>query len=208
MYILCSCVISTWFHWLEPRHQSQITTTRVGIISIRICLICQYMLFCCVFSYQNQPASTWFKTLESHYNFYQTIKFCGLILCRWCGSLSSRVIACRLFAPGHCPNGWLFISWTLLYLAHWGRDKNVRHFADAGFECILLNENIWISLKILLKFVPKVPIDNIPALVQIMAWHRSGDKPLSEPMMVSLLTQINFTRPQWVKPISKFLPDN
>ena len=27
------------------------------------------------------------------------------------------------------------------------------------------------------------PIDNIPALVQVMAWHQSGDKPLSEPMM-------------------------
>ena len=41
---------------------------------------------------------------------------------------------------------------------------------------------------------------NIPALVQIMAWRCSGDKPLSEPMMVSLLTRICVTRPQWVKP--------
>ena len=32
------------------------------------------------------------------------------------------------------------------------------------------------------------PIDNIPALVQIMAWRWRGDKPLSEPMMVNLLT--------------------
>ena len=47
-----------------------------------------------------------------------------------------------------------------------------------------------ISFKISLKFVPKVPIDNIPALVQIMAWLRPGDKPLFEPMMVSLLTHI------------------
>ena len=36
------------------------------------------------------------------------------------------------------------------------------------------------------------------ALVQIMAWRRPGDKPLSEPMMVSLLTHICVTRPQWV----------
>ena len=35
-----------------------------------------------------------------------------------------------------------------------------------------------------MNFVPKGPIDNIPALVQIMAWRRPGDKPLSEPMMV------------------------
>ena len=54
-------------------------------------------------------------------------------------------------------------------------------------------------LKISLKFVPKVQINNIPALVQIMTWHREGDKPLSEPMMVSILMHICVTRPQWVK---------
>ena len=43
--------------------------------------------------------------------------------------------------------------------------------------------NIWISIKISLKFVPKVPIKNILPLVQIMAWHQLGTKPLSEPMM-------------------------
>ena len=56
-------------------------------------------------------------------------------------------------------------------------------------------------MKISLKFVHKSPINNIPASVQIMAWRRSGDKPLSEPMMVSLLTHICVTRPQWVKGI-------
>ena len=49
-----------------------------------------------------------------------------------------------------------------------------------------------------MKFVPKGPINNIPALVQIMAWRRPGDKPLSEPMMVILTTHICVTRPQWV----------
>ena len=49
-----------------------------------------------------------------------------------------------------------------------------------------------------MKFVPKGPINIIPALVQIMAWRRPGDKPLSEPMMVSLTTHICVTRPQWV----------
>ena len=76
---------------------------------------------------------------------------------------------------------------------------NRRHFADDIFRCIFENENEWISSRISLKFVPKVRINNIPALVQIMAWRRQGDKPLSEPMMVSLLTHICVTRPQWVK---------
>ena len=70
------------------------------------------------------------------------------------------------------------------------------HFADDTFKRIFLNENIRISIKISLKFVLKVPINNIPSLVQIMAW--PGDKPLSEPMMISLLRNICVTRPQWV----------
>ena len=77
--------------------------------------------------------------------------------------------------------------------------QNGRHFADDIFKCIFLNENVWTPIKISLKFVPKGRINNIPALVQIMAWRRPGDKPLSEPMMVSLPTHICVTRPQWVK---------
>ena len=50
-----------------------------------------------------------------------------------------------------------------------------------------------------MKFVPKGLINNIPALVLIMAWRRPGDKPLSEPMLVRSLTHICVTRPQWVK---------
>ena len=76
--------------------------------------------------------------------------------------------------------------------------QNGRHFADEIFKCILLNENVWITIKNSLKFVPKGPINNIPALVQIMAWRRPGDKPLFEPMLVSLPTHICVTRPQWV----------
>ena len=76
--------------------------------------------------------------------------------------------------------------------------QNGRHFADYIFKCILLNENVWIPIKNLLKFVPQGPINNIPTLVQIMAWCRSGDKPLSESMLVSLPTHICITRSQWV----------
>ena len=63
--------------------------------------------------------------------------------------------------------------------------QDERHIADDTFERIFVNENARILIEISLKFVPKGPINNIPALVQIMAWRRPGDKPLSEPMMVS-----------------------
>ena len=56
--------------------------------------------------------------------------------------------------------------------------------------------NVWISLKTSLNFVPKVWINNISALVQIMAWHWPVDKPLYESIM--LLMHICHTWPQWV----------
>ena len=49
--------------------------------------------------------------------------------------------------------------------------QNGRHFTDDTFEHIFLNENVWISIEIPLKFVPKGPINNIPALVKIMTSH-------------------------------------
>ena len=76
--------------------------------------------------------------------------------------------------------------------------QNGRRFADT-FKRIFLNENVRISPKISLKFVLKVPVNNIPSLVQIMAWRRPGYKPLYEPMMGSILTHICVTRLQWVE---------
>ena len=74
--------------------------------------------------------------------------------------------------------------------------QNGRLFADDTLKRIFLNENVRISIEIALKCVPKGPINNMPSLVQIMAWRRSDDKPLSVPMMVSSPTHICVTRPQ------------
>ena len=68
--------------------------------------------------------------------------------------------------------------------------QNGLQFPDDIFKGILLNENVWVSLKISLTFVPKARINNIPALVQIRAYRGPGAKPLSEPMVVSLFTHI------------------
>ena len=76
--------------------------------------------------------------------------------------------------------------------------KNCCHFADDNFKCVFGNEKIWILLMFPLKCVPKVPIDNNSALVQIMTWRQPGDKPLSGPIMVSWRTHIFVTPPQWV----------
>ena len=55
--------------------------------------------------------------------------------------------------------------------------------ADNTSKCIFLNENNGNPIQISLKFVPRSPIDNKPALVQVMAWRRTGDKPLPETMV-------------------------
>ena len=84
----------------------------------------------------------------------------------------------------------------IIWVNTWRPRRNRRHFAHDIFKCIFWNENVLIVIKISLKFNPKGPINIIPAMVQIMAWRRPGDKPLSEPTVVSLLTQICVTRPQ------------
>ena len=91
----------------------------------------------------------------------------------------------------------LYISW---YINTFGPRQNGHHFADDTFKRIFVNENVRISIKIYLKFVPKGSINNITALVQIMTWCRAGDKPLSEPKMVRCPTHISVTRPRWIRP--------
>ena len=70
-----------------------------------------------------------------------------------------------------------FMVADVILLTH----HSLTNFPDDTFKCIFLNENVW---KLIKKSVPKGPINDISALAQIMAWRRSGDKPLSEPMII------------------------
>ena len=99
----------------------------------------------------------------------------------------------------HCMIGDLEIIHNFLFDTLWQR-HNDRCTPDDIFEYIFLNLNVKHSIKITLRFVP---INNIPVLVQIMAWRRPGGKPFSEPMMVNSLTLVCVTQLQWVN-ISKF----
>ena len=78
-----------------------------------------------------------------------------------------------------------------MLLTHWGPDKMAAVFQTT----FLIDFLEWNFIEV----CPKGPINNIPLFVQIMAWRRPDDKPLSEPMLVSLLMYICITRPQWVK---------
>ena len=46
-----------------------------------------------------------------------------------------------------------------------------------------MNENYCILIRVSLKFVPEGPIENTSAMVQEMAWHKTGDKPLPEAIL-------------------------
>ena len=92
---------------------------------------------------------------------------------------------------GDSPGLTWFITMILNTLSP---GQHCRHFACDISKCIFLNGNTWISLKISLNCVPKLRIKTIPTLFQVMVWHRSCDKPLSEPIM-----NICATRSQWVR---------
>ena len=84
-----------------------------------------------------------------------------------------------------CASNWLpqATGWSTLHRGHIVVETKMPPFCRWHFKCIFLNQNIWISIKISLKFVSRRSINKIPTLFQIMAWRRPGDKPLSETIM-------------------------
>ena len=115
------------------------------------------------------------------------------------GAVMQQAITCpmltKIYSSNRPDNK---ISFTIMLAINSLRPRqNGHHFADDNFKRIFLNKNVWVSIEISLKFVPKGRINNILSLVQIMVWRRLG-KPLTEPMMGRLPTHICVARPQWV----------
>ena len=91
---------------------------------------------------------------------------------------------------GHHPNSIYTYIYVYIYIYIYSLRLrlNMCHFEYDIFKYIFMNETILISITISFKFIHKDAINNIPVLVQITAWCRPGDKPLSESMMIILLT--------------------
>ena len=70
-------------------------------------------------------------------------------------------------------------------LTHLHLDKIAPILADdiPVSKCNFRNENGRIPIQISWKFIPKSPFHNKPTLVQVIAWRRTGDEPLPEPVM-------------------------
>ena len=64
--------------------------------------------------------------------------------------------------------------------------QNARNFRDDIFKCIFTNKKFLYLIQISQKCDPQGQINN--KTVGTMVWHRTGDKPLPEPMQLSSLT--------------------
>ena len=102
----------------------------------------------------------------------------------------------------------IHILWMGGKMMYWSGDtfintsswtQNGCHLADNIFKIIFLNEKKThcVLIEMSLKYVTKGAINNKPALVQMMAWHRTGDKPLSEPMTADVYWCIYVIWLQW-----------
>ena len=112
----------------------------------------------------------------------------------WCGLPLGNPVTLR---SRHYPIEYSWTSFDASRLTYYTLKprKNYRHFTDDIFKYFYLSENVWTSRKISLKLILKVRFNNTPALVLVMVWFLPGDKPLSEPTMVILLTHKFATRP-------------
>ena len=122
---------------------------------------------------------------------------------KWQPYRSNRLISMSMADILHITNTtYIMVMWhwhnTWFALTHWSPDE-INNISQTTFWNVFFSMKMFeFRLKFNWIFFPKGPINNIPALVQIMAWRCPGDKPLSETMMVSLPTHICVTRPQWV----------
>ena len=109
----------------------------------------------------------------------------------------TRLVCCHTIMQFKSLTEKFDFKWRHIWsnsLKHWGRAK----MADI-FQTTFLKALYWMKMyKFRLRFHGSLFL-GVSALVQIITWRRAGDKPLSEPMMICLLTYICVTRPQWVK---------
>ena len=122
--------------------------------------------------------SSWVDISDNWKQGHKLLQFWyNVAILKW--SLSFKAL-CLLMVNNTIDLGHLLTQWWQgMCLALWRFNtlrvrQNGCCFADDSFRCILLNENVSIAIKISLQFDPKGPINNIPALVQIMAWCRQA----------------------------------
>ena len=117
--------------------------------------------------------------------------------CRWHGWVITSHSLCRSYLVIHALN-WLLVQLVDVnprgtWINTLRLRQNGRHFADDIFKYIFLNETVWISIKISLKFVHKNPNNNIPALVKITAWPEQATSHYLNQSWLSMLSLLTHT---------------
>ena len=104
--------------------------------------------------------------------------------------------SCRLFittwCSGTCKTGVVLLNSSF-------PGQNGRRFTDDISKCLFMNEKFCISIRISLQFAPNGQINDNAALGQVMAWRRTGDKPLPEPMLTQFTDAYICHMGRWVK---------
>ena len=192
-----------WYYWLDPRNNLHsrkfILKCRLQngehFVSASVCKTLRPKPNSCHIAATISYALSWKKCVPLWLKFRWILIPSGLLDKK---STSVQVMV----LPEQATNYYLNQCWPRCLMPLWMNTlrprQNGGHFADDIFKCIVLNESVWISIKMPQKFVPKGPINNILALVQKMDCRRPGDKPLSEPIVVRLNTHLCVIRPQWV----------
>ena len=111
------------------------------------------------------------------------IKLTHLPLDKMAAILADDIFKCICLNENNVP----FISPRCVSIKKLRQRQNGRQFADDILKCISVNENVVVLAQILLQFVPKGTVDNKLALDYVMAWLRTGNKPLFEPMMAQVV---------------------
>ena len=116
--------------------------------------------YICDYGWHRNMYVTWDLAQESEK--YKFVWLGGWLVDTWVPGVTW---GCRMNAlEDSISSWWSRLGWTgTVNSSPPGQDG--RHFADAIFRCIFVNENIHILIQISLKFVPKGPIENNPALV-------------------------------------------
>ena len=190
-------LLYTWLHEYMKKY----------FLCIYLISVTLHVVTCIIFFYQKTYITEGFLHSYSHWNYFRLHS--GYY--EWCIYIWNHMLMMdkfgwywnvlkHLIISVNCMSGQALQGSINIYFAFntLRQRQNGCYFPDDIFKCIFLNENVWIAIKISLKFVPKGPISNIAALVEIMASRWPGHKLFSEPMEVSLLTRICVTRPQWV----------
>ena len=115
-------------------------------------------------------------------------------------SITGSYIPLSYILLRHGCSSWVICpQWRGTYINSSPPVQNSRHFADVIFKCIFIHEKFCILIWIPLKFVLKGSVDYKSALVQVMAWNQTDNKPLSELMLTQFTDTYIWHKGRWVK---------